>query len=1421
MQKFLCSFLIAFITFTTGVAQTYSGGEGSENNPYLISSKEDMEMLAQAVNEGNTYAGKYFLLTQNLTGITTTIGKSPYNHFSGIFDGNGLILDVNIQISHEYCAVFGYLKNATIKNLGVIGEIVGDNYSIFAVTLGGICGYAINSEILHCYNIASINGATNGSAGGIVGIATSCNIKQCFNLGTIYGGPRTGGICGYMCNTNILNCYNKGEIVANAWNIVVYGGICGQADAGGSILNCYNQGRLYSRSVSKEVYAGSIVGNDPPKELANCFVANDTITCTGNDNEANRILGYLSDYEMITYPIVNCYALSSMIINDKYRSNDDSSSLDGKDASLDFFQSQTWITDNLYWDFDHVWEMSDIFSIHQGLPILQTPKPPIVYKIKTSTGAFGDIMLVGDFFFRLERDIFIMPKQSKTFTITPFSHMGYETDQVLIDGINNTEAVISGSYTFENVTQEHSIQVTFKLKQYIITASAGSGGSISPSGNISINHGESKVFTFTPNTGYEINQVLIDGTNNPEAATNGNYTFENITSEHTIEVTFKLKQYIITASAGNGGSISPSGNISINHGESKTFTFTPNTGYEINQVLIDGINNPTAVSNGNYTFENITSEHTIEVTFKLKQYTITASAGNGGSISPSGNISINHGESKTFTFTPNTGYEINQILIDGTNNPEAATNGNYTFENVTTGHTIQVTFKLKQYIITASAGSGGSISPSGNISINHGESKVFTFTPNTGYEINQVLIDGTNNPEAATNGNYTFENVTTGHTIQVTFKLKQYTITASAGSGGSISPSGNISINHGENKTFTFTPNTGYEINQVLIDGTNNPTAVSNGNYTFENVTTEHTIEATFKLKQYTITTLAGNGGNISPSGNSSINHGENKTFTFTPNTGYAINQVLIDGTNNPTAVSNGNYTFENITSEHTIEVTFKLKQYTITASVGNGGSISPSGNISINHGENKVFTFTPNTGYEINQVLIDGINNPTAVSNGNYTFENVTTEHTIEATFKLKQYTITASAGSGGSISPSGNISINHGENKVFTFTPNTGYEINQVLIDGINNPTAVSNGNYTFENVTTGHTIEATFKLKQYTIMASAGSGGSISPSGDISMNHGENKVFTFTPNTGYEINQVLIDGTNNPTAVSNGNYTFENVTTGHTIEVFFKENKVNIDVDLSLSSIQVDDATLSPVFDAKTTSYKLFFNCNQNTITLVLKPKDIEANITFDNEIDNEISKGTLTKNLTFDQPGTKTIKALIQKENDTQTYTFELIRPFDNVVLPIWDDVLSVINLPENNGGYTFTQYQWYRDLLLTEKIEGETNPNLYLPEKDNANPNYTVWLTTSEGISSCGCRQNLFVNQQLHVKAYPNPAIHEITIENPNWKPDSQIELKDLYGHTILKQVAAAPTSNISVSGLEQGIYLLNVDGSIIKIIKNK
>jgi hypothetical protein len=184
-------------------------------------------------------------------------------------------------------------------------------------------------------------------------------------------------------------------------------------------------------------------------------------------------------------------------------------------------------------------------------------------------------------------------------------------------------------------------------------------------------------------------------------------------------------------------------------------------------------------------------------------YTITATAGSGGSISPSGTVSVKANANQTFTITPNTGHYIASVLVD--NVPQWGPPTSYTFINVRANHTISATFGTNTYTITATAGSGGTITPS-SATVDYGGSQTFSITPNTGYQIADVVVDSTTHLGAQSS--YTFTNVAANHTIAATFAINTYTITVTAGSGGSVTPATTM-VNYGGSQTFTITPSTG------------------------------------------------------------------------------------------------------------------------------------------------------------------------------------------------------------------------------------------------------------------------------------------------------------------------------------------------------------------------------------------------------------------------------------------------------------------------------------------------------------------------------------------------------------------------------------------------------------------------------------
>lgn len=380
---------------------------------------------------------------------------------------------------------------------------------------------------------------------------------------------------------------------------------------------------------------------------------------------------------------------------------------------------------------------------------------------------------------------------------------------------------------------------------YTIIATSGPNGSIAPEGETSYEEGADQQFEFSPNTGYRIKSVTVDN-GNPFLA--NQYEFKDIQADHKIHVEFEegsgnITTYTISSTSGNGGSNNPEGDVLVYEGNDLTVNINPVTGYRIIDVRVNG-SSQGAISS--YTFSDVSSDGTIHSTFERVSYTITAIANTGGSISPSGDVSVDEGENQTFIINANTGYAISDVYVNG--QPQGAI-PSYTFTNVQSNGTIIADFLPLQHQIIATRTSGGNISPLGTSTVDHGDDLTININPNTGRRIGFVEVDGSriSNP----GNSYTFSNITEDHTFHVSFSAQDFTITSSAESGGSISPLGTREYDWDDDASYRIRANSGYVIDRILVDGS----PISFGNivdftYTFNNIRANHTIHAEFRASR-------------------------------------------------------------------------------------------------------------------------------------------------------------------------------------------------------------------------------------------------------------------------------------------------------------------------------------------------------------------------------------------------------------------------------------------------------------------------------------------------------------------------------------------------------------------------------------------
>ncbi len=250
------------------IAEGFASGTGTENDPYIIETTDQLAYFANSVNGGTSYAGNYIRLANDIqlndyNAKYWILNATPWipigtseNVFEGNFDGDGHVVSgiyISMDASSSSKGLFGR-NYGDISNIGVIDSFICGNGAA-----GGVVG-SNNGDIANCYNTGTIMGRY--SVGGVVGGHRGATITNCYNAGTVEGQSSVGGVLGgnsAESMDNISGCYNTG-IIIGCENT---GGVIGNFE--GDITDCYNTG-----TVIGILYTGGVVGNHYG-DMTNCY----------------------------------------------------------------------------------------------------------------------------------------------------------------------------------------------------------------------------------------------------------------------------------------------------------------------------------------------------------------------------------------------------------------------------------------------------------------------------------------------------------------------------------------------------------------------------------------------------------------------------------------------------------------------------------------------------------------------------------------------------------------------------------------------------------------------------------------------------------------------------------------------------------------------------------------------------------------------------------------------------------------------------------------------------------------------------------------------------------------------------------------------------------------------------------------------
>ncbi len=785
---------------------------------------------------------------------------------------------------------------------------------------------------------------------------------------------------------------------------------------------------------------------------------------------------------------------------------------------------------------------------------------------------------------------------------------------------------VEGVYTIENVQSDMVVTVTYNHESYAINVETdGNGTAVARPDTVMC--GDSVAIYITPNEYYEIATVM-DGENDVTTEVmDSMYVIYNVTANHDVTVTFNEveRPYYHVAVEGldvDNVLVSETGDT-VRHGDNYVFGIElTDCQSAIDSVYVGGVViAPDAA--GLYTIENVISDTTVLVTFIYNYYTVNATVADTAAgtvmVMPE---SVFCGDSAVVYIMPNDNYQIESVM-DGDDDVTAAvvtdsTSTYYVINSVTEDHNVVVTLSIiniPEYVITfeglAEGNTHTSYGTAGNDTVLQGQNYIFSI--DSLVECQAAIDSITANGQllvADDEGLYTIENVQSDVTVVVTFVTPTYTITMTAGEHGSLADTvATANVDCGSDYVVTFIPDEGYELDVITMDGDTVTEGIAGNNLTLTNVTADHIVVASFvaippdgpyaeiigledsyasgdsidfSIKLHADGVL----DNLCAVGYQlKIYNNDTTSVVLADATRYGIFTYNVNVTDS-TFASNGITTGEGLFNA---EAEYNNNTYSISAftlGLFDSECAGRNRNIDLNA------IFSASGRYQFNVSLYTCANGGNAIGTryedcegrvhydrvdavcDSMTLINMTTRE-IEITGDTL-FTITATViGANGSVEPNGTVVVPAGSTYEVVFIPDENYAIDTVRDNGfirfpVEGSGYIFNNVYTLTNISENHNITVSYRdiRAYYNIHVEVETaGGDVTPR-DTTVVDGADVTLVVTPNPGYHISQLEIDG-NMVNNCTTNEIIFYNVQADHNVKIAFFPNSIeeNAFSDLSV--------------------------------------------------------------------------------------------------------------------------------------------------------------------------------------------------------------------------------------------------------------
>ena len=292
--------------------------------------------------------------------------------------------------------------------------------------------------------------------------------------------------------------------------------------------------------------------------------------------------------------------------------------------------------------------------------------------------------------------------QGENITLTVKPEDGYQLEKLTVAGVDKTNSVENGQYSFTMPASNVAVSATFKAKLYSVWTQTVEHGSITARPNSNLKAGDTVTITVSPESGYKLEKITYNDNNAKE---------QTITPPAAGDITFIMPAYSVALTAHfvddrasynvevtqpqTGGSISANP-TSAKEGDTVSLSATPSEGYLLDKFVVTYGNGQTVEVNENNQFTMPNSKVTVTATFKEKPknvYPISVEPSQNGSVSVK--ASATNGEEVTVSVNPDEYYELASLTYNGQAiNKDAQ--GNYKFKMPDQPVSISASFKQKE-----------------------------------------------------------------------------------------------------------------------------------------------------------------------------------------------------------------------------------------------------------------------------------------------------------------------------------------------------------------------------------------------------------------------------------------------------------------------------------------------------------------------------------------------------------------------------------------------------------------------------------------------------------------------------------------------------------------------------------------------------